>query len=163
MSRNLCSTSCQRCHSSESDSIVLDEPARPITKAEAGPYLAEYEGLLVARATCSVCGARYLAHVDETGRKPYTWPSGNLAGVTHVWRRSPRDGDGRLFFDLSFRSTFDDEPGPDDLPPWETPAQMRAALAALRAASRAAVEEADRNNGDDRAMNALAALLGGTK
>ena len=26
---------------------------------------------------------------------------------------------GMEFFDLSYRSTFNDEPGPDDLPKWE--------------------------------------------
>lgn len=98
MSRNLGDTSCEICYSS----IVLEETARPATEPDCGVYFKNYPpGFMVANAHCYECGAKYLAWVDLPGRGGH-------------WKRSP--GDLRPFVDLSFRSSFNDEPGPDDLP-----------------------------------------------
>jgi len=102
MSRNLASTHCDFCGAYP----TLIETPRPITPEEAGQYFAEYEGLLVANADCPCCGAWYLAWVDERERvKKYPGFSD----------RFPYE-DGVPFVDLSFRSTFNDEPGQLDLP-----------------------------------------------
>ncbi len=100
MSRNLLKDECYFC----GGAVVLDEERRPITPGEAGVYFAEYEGMLVANARCPDCEAKYLAWVDERTRKQSAY-----------WARGPADCG---FMDLSFRSTFNDEPGADDLPRW---------------------------------------------
>lgn len=104
MSRNLCRTDCVRCRSVP----VLMETPRPITPAEAGDYFKEYEGMMVARAECPVCDARYLAWCDMstiTGESKRYWL--NMVALDRAI--SP-------FFDLSFLSTFNDEPENCDLP-----------------------------------------------
>lgn len=105
MSRNLGRTSCRFC----GGAVTLLERPRAITRGDCGIYYDEheghsYQGAIVASAECVDCLAKYLAWVDLTkcvgyGRHPYFAPS--------------KDG---AFFDLSFRSTFNDEPGEDDLP-----------------------------------------------
>lgn len=95
MSRNLAMTCCDRCRA---PSVRLDEAPRLITVAEAGPYYNEYRSLKVANATCPRCQAQYLAWVSGLPHY-YCWVD-------------PDDG----YFDLSYRSTFNDEPGLDDLP-----------------------------------------------
>jgi hypothetical protein len=94
MSRNLCQTYCERC---KTEPVRLVERSRPITKKEAEVYFEEFKGLLVADAYCPNCNARYLA-----------WCKDPLS-----LRAPDYDMD---YFDLSYRSTFNDEPGPDDLP-----------------------------------------------
>ena len=81
--------------------VKLEESPRPITNQGAGVYFAEYEGLLVANAHCPVCQTRYVAWVDESQRFRY-----------------PRDrrNDELGYVDLSYRSSFNDEPGDGDLP-----------------------------------------------
>src|SRR5262249_49975882 len=100
VSRNLGRTDCYFCHGR----VELDEAPRPITQKECRIYFDEYEGMLVANAHCFDCDARYLAWVDEGPRIWYPPSAGE--------RRGAEPGS---FVDLSFRSTFDDEPGPDDL------------------------------------------------
>jgi len=75
----------------------LLEAARPITKEECGVYFSTYEGMLVANAECRDCEAEYLAWM--------TWPS-----------PTPDDDNETRIRDLSFRSTFNDEPAWRDLP-----------------------------------------------
>jgi hypothetical protein len=126
MSRNLMSTVCVRCDSD----VTLLEPIRLATAADVGRYADEYAGKLwVAKAECGCCGARYLA-----------WCA-NCSGRSR-WEKV--DG----VCDLSFLSTFNDEDGPGDLPPWEpplmsikitgtrTPAESVAALRFLMSVSR---------------------------
>ena len=73
-------------------------PVRPIDRVDAGEYFAEYQGMLVRDAECPCCLAQYLAWV-----KPAPGSHGHAEAVaTH--------------YDLSFRSTFNDEPGERDLP-----------------------------------------------
>lgn len=98
MSRNLCQRSCYFC-SADEDQIVFVEEPRLITETDAGPYYRGREDQIVANAECSGCGAKYLAWVD--------WPSG-----PEYFHKRERD----RFSDLSFRSTFNDEWGPEDLP-----------------------------------------------
>lgn len=106
MSRNLGDTSCRICN----DAVRLDEQARPISERDTGAAMfPNYEGLLVANARCRNCDAKYLAWVDAG--------SNRRLNQGH-WQR--RQNDDREFVDLSFRSSFNDEPGPDDLPSRET-------------------------------------------
>lgn len=100
MSRNLGYTLCDRCGSD----VRLEETPRYITPEEAGPYFRNYHGMLVANAVCWDCGARYLAWMNYHGL--------------------PAPEDGRPV-DLSYRSTFNDEPGPDDLPVPEFMGRLR--------------------------------------
>ncbi len=101
MSRNLCQTDCYFC----SGEIVLKNAPHAITAAEAGCYFDEYEGMIVADAECVDCEAKYLAWVDEAHRRCY--------------RRESVPDAGKVCVDLSFRSSFDDEPGREDLPKWK--------------------------------------------
>jgi hypothetical protein len=99
VSRNLCSTSCTICD----ETPKLDGDPHPITEEEAGRYFDEYAGMIVCNARCPNCDAKYLAWVDERQRK----------SIHRPYRYADHDG---AFVDLSFRSSFNDEPGPDDLP-----------------------------------------------
>jgi hypothetical protein len=108
MSRNIGSTTCNFCISA----VTLDEAPRPIKREEAGPYYATgrdgygYAGGIFANATCTRCSAKYLAWIDLSACDGY--------GRHRNW------GDkGQPFFDLSYRSTFNDEPGEEDLPDWK--------------------------------------------
>ena len=107
MSRNLSRVDCYFC----SGRVVTEESPRPIRRDECGVYFDcdhGYEGLLVAGAHCYDCNAKYLAWADET------------TIVRHrSWHRRVMES-GHSHFDLSFRSTFNDEPGPEDLPDRES-------------------------------------------
>lgn len=95
MSRNLADRCCYFC---QGDIKPQEEP-KPITEEETGShYFNEYRGMLVANAECELCEAKYLAWCSErTGMSP------------------TEDG----VCDLSFRSTFNDEPGADDMPKYK--------------------------------------------
>jgi len=100
MSRNLAQQDCYFCRSMN---IVLEEEPRPITKDDCGAYLDEFQGMLVAKAHCYRCDAKYLAWIDGSARAMYPGhPRPPSPGYPHG--------------DLSFRSTFNDEPGPTDYP-----------------------------------------------
>lgn len=99
MSRNLCKTVCDFCGT---EPQMIEKP-RPITKEESGCYFDEYAGMLVANADCLACGAKYLGWV--------TWPD-----RIHKLHGSLYGDDPQGLVDMSFRSTFNDEPGPEDLP-----------------------------------------------
>lgn len=119
MSRNIGSTECQFCQGE----VRMVEPPRPITREEAGPYFDvnpcpcpsrpylpqaySYEGMIVANAECVDCCAKYLAWIDQRACVGY----GEL--TEHDRRVSAESG---TFFDMSFRSSFDDEPGKADMP-----------------------------------------------
>lgn len=99
MSRNLLSTDCVHC---EHDVELLEDP-RPITEENAGHYFEEYKGMEVAEAECPACKAEYLAWI--------TPPQAYRNGVRQ------RDAEhGKEHYDLSYRSGFNDEPNPQDLP-----------------------------------------------
>lgn len=149
MTTNIGTTGCARCYE---HTIELEEPPRPIAPEDAGGLFREYEGMLVARARCTLCRALYLAWVDERPRVrrpssacPPRWCDGGRiqpgkAVPQHVWDAfaparfqgwSPGD-----FFDLSWRSTFRSEPAPADLPWWvgdqrRTPSALVTAAAAI--------------------------------
>lgn len=97
MSRNICRTECPRC----GDTPTITGPALDIKDSEHGVSFRELHGMKIAHADCSTCGALFWAWVTAP---PY-WTRGG-------------DTDDRPFNDLSYRSTFNDEPGPDDEPPW---------------------------------------------
>ena len=109
MSRNIGIAECDRCGVTP----VLSERPRKITRKDACKFYEEFEGLIVAHAVCPQCGARYLAWVNEKKRKRKSFSP-----------RAPIKGVG--FFDLSYRSTFNEEPGPKDLPPWTPPITITA-------------------------------------
>jgi hypothetical protein len=79
------------------ESVRLAEIPRLIRKEEADAYYDEYSCMSVANADCVICGAKYLA-----------WCSAgygcHMGDTVHP------------FYDLSYRSTFDDEPGREDIP-----------------------------------------------
>jgi hypothetical protein len=104
MSRNLGRTACAFCYGE----VALDEAPRPITREEAGCYYDTrdgygYAGGIFANATCSTCGAKYLAWCD-------------LSGCAGYGRWGEK---GTPFFDLSHRAAFNDEPAEEDLPDWK--------------------------------------------
>lgn len=91
MSRNLGETTCHYC---DHDLVMTGEP-RLFDRG----YCEEYRSITVRDAECPVCLAQYLAWVHPgEGQRP-TQPS---RYATH--------------YDLSFRSSFNDEPGVRDLP-----------------------------------------------
>lgn len=102
MSRNRGSRSCAFCD--DGGTVVLTETPRPITNEDAGRYFQECEGMLVAFAECSFCHSKYLAWCDDT------------TGKTRHTLFDRQCSEEVPFFDLSFRSTFDDEFGDADLP-----------------------------------------------
>lgn len=92
MSRNLLTTVCYYC---EHPVVMTGEP-RPFDSV----CYEEYRGMIARDAECPVCLAQYLAWVTPpTSHGRQTQPS---ACPTH--------------YDLSFRSSFNDEPGDRDLP-----------------------------------------------
>jgi hypothetical protein len=103
MARNLCRTDCYFC---EGD-VVLIEEEREIRESEAGVYFKEYVGMLVANAVCNDCNAKYLA-----------WTLAP-AGWSGSWGRNRIRSEAPAAFDLSFRSSFNDEPGEADLPDYQ--------------------------------------------
>ena len=98
VSRNIGETACNFCNGR----VETCEAPREITRADAGRYFEEFEGMLVANANCVDCKAKYLAWVDESERKRYP---------RYIDSRQMGPG---AFHDLSFRSTFNDEPGLED-------------------------------------------------
>lgn len=94
MSRNLARTNCRTC---ESAVRLCGVPYR-----SSGVYSG---GMWIADAECEVCGTKYTAWIGPR--------DDDLYGSRDVDRRNVRDFG---FYDLSYRSTFNDEPGPEDLP-----------------------------------------------
>jgi len=99
MARNLGRTDCAQCGYPK---MRLEEPARLITKKEAGRFeRAHTVTLVVANAVCPVCKTRYVAWVDRNvDRERWIKPGKKT----------------QYYVDLSYRSTFDDEPGEKDIP-----------------------------------------------
>lgn len=103
VSRNLYKTDCHFCRGE----VVKEEDPRPLTLGEAGVYWQlrdgySYEGMICADAKCRDCGAKYLAWIDLSA----------CAGYGTRSQTNP----GGIILDLSFRSTFNDEPGNEDMP-----------------------------------------------
>ena len=106
MSRNLMRTDCDFCRGR----VELVEEPRRVTREDVGAYYETrcgygFAGMVVADAACVDCEAQYLAWVSVEDCDGYR---GRL-------NECP---DGCRFFDLSFRSTFNDEPGQSDMPRW---------------------------------------------
>lgn len=106
MSRNLMRTDCDFCQGV----VALVEEPRRVTREDVGGYFETrggfgFAGMVAAHAACIDCEAQYLAWVSVDDCDGYR---GQLGGCP----------DGCRFFDLSFRSTFNDEPGPEDMPRW---------------------------------------------
>jgi hypothetical protein len=78
------------------------EKPRRIRPAEAGPTFEQVQCLIVADAMCLACRAKYLGWIDARAV---------VDGAPQPYARM-----GDSIMDLSFRSTFSDEPGPDDMP-----------------------------------------------
>src|SRR5687767_1435730 len=89
MSRNLRRTNCAQC-----DGAVMIVGEQRTETRKSLPV----ERFVVADAECTDCGTQYLA-----------W-------ITHVLGNMKRSViDGETHFDLSYHSTFDDEPGDSDI------------------------------------------------
>ncbi len=91
MSRNLCATECQQCGSR----VKITGPSYKYNYCDSW-------SVLLADAECEICGTQYSA---------WTGPTSD-----HMDRDINRDLVERGFYDLSYRSTFNDEPGDDDIP-----------------------------------------------
>lgn len=107
MSRNLARTNCKFCQGE----VRLVEPERDIAREDCGVYFDTRDGYgaqgeRVAFAECVDCEAKYLASLDASACPGYGH---------HAYFRRREDGGIR---DLYFRSTYNDEPGPDDMPKW---------------------------------------------
>lgn len=104
MSRNLCMTSCHVC----SGEVRCTEEPRPATEADCGVYWREKsrQDFWVAFAECVDCETKYLAWCAWTFVMPYGIEEHRDSRNLHP-----------PFFDLSYRSSFNDEPGGDDIPP----------------------------------------------
>jgi hypothetical protein len=108
VSRNLGRSNCRFC----SGAVKCIESPRHVTVDDTSTsYFADCDGLIVARAECEDCVGKYLAWLST----PKSWG-----------RYRPEDANVQLdeelvpiIRDLSFRSTFNDEPGEDDLPLYE--------------------------------------------
>lgn len=100
MNRNIGRSSCD----CGSPALVFDGPPHPITEAEANGYYSDYVGLTVRDAHCPLCLAQYLAWL-----RPWTSTYASEQGV----------------YDLSYRSSFDDDPGPSDAPVYRIEWQPR--------------------------------------
>lgn len=130
MSRNLCSQSCGAC----GGEVIKTSENRRATTSDVKAH-DSYVGMLVADAECSECGAKYLAWVDIRGSQHYEMYKGHY--MNEVF-------DLDEFKDLSYRSSFNDEPGEADLPvryPWRCFA--RAMSEALVGVSKAMVASAE--------------------
>jgi len=101
VSRNLCKKECDFCYL---DEVVITGPIFNFEERY-DCYLHEYTGMKVADAECAYCGAKYLAWVEEAPGKRRT-----------CWGYDEYTSEERRFYDLSYRSTFNDEPGKEDLP-----------------------------------------------
>jgi hypothetical protein len=98
MSTNLCYKTCVHCGAE----LELRETPRLVTQEDAGGFFPRYKGMMVAKAECPDCLARYMAWMTDP-------PSFNYP----VASRHPFDG---TIYDLSYQSSFDDQPDPEDLP-----------------------------------------------
>jgi len=105
MSRNLGVRDCYNC----GHPVEFTSPAHPITRDEAGRYYDEYEGMIVAMAECPICLAKYLAWIDQR----------NCVNPVHKDFALHMDIIDNRPFDLSYLSTFNDEPGEEDLPVYD--------------------------------------------
>ena len=93
MSRNLSNKTCVHC---DHEVTLLSEVKRGLAEFRPGScYCAEYADRYFAEAECPACLAQYLA-----------WCVVPAPGLTEVR-------------DLSYRSTFNDEPGERDLPRYD--------------------------------------------
>jgi hypothetical protein len=101
----ICSTKIDRidCVFCEGE-VVRTEKGRPITLEECGSaqLFNKIRTLIVADAMCLACRAKYIAWID--------------ARAVVDGQAIPYSRTGDSFMALSFRSTFSDEPGPDDMP-----------------------------------------------
>lgn len=113
MSRGLSRDTCVRC----GEAPVLEDPnGHQITELEAKTErnYEEFKGLIVSAAICPKCGARYLAWLSDQqcyGLRVTKYGGPFYAPDIHhqePWPYSIKN--------LSFLSTFDDQPGPGDLP-----------------------------------------------
>ncbi len=105
MSSNLCMTDCRFC----GGPVRRTGPTRAL-----GAGLRYHAGMVVADAECRLCRAKYVAWVDDRMVPPEAtrWGSTKPRASAYELHEDPDD----YFFDLSFRHTFNDEPGEDDMP-----------------------------------------------
>ncbi len=121
MSRNLATSDCPQCKCA----VVLEEAPRPITTGECGGYTAQFYGCLtVANAHCPSCLSQFLAWLRQVPPGPSTLGT-RAPQLSARQREALVQGNGREPFDLSYRSTFTDEPGALDEPLYATRRRAR--------------------------------------
>lgn len=101
MSPNLGQRDCRRC----GGDVIRDPNTYRVTA------FVSHIGMQVAHAECSNCGARYTAWVGPTNEPEVG--GGPAYGAREAEQQLIQEFG---FYDLSYRSTFSDEPGPEDLP-----------------------------------------------
>lgn len=101
MSRNLCQTNCYWC---DGEVKIVGSPYHLPDDHFSRP------GMLAANADCIACGSHYTAWMG-----PSTKDKGDNYGARYIDMQLIQQFG---FFDLSFRSTFNDEPGKTDVPPF---------------------------------------------
>ena len=131
MSSNICSIDCAAC----GYRVVAVGPVRVATAEEVSRY---HVGMMIADAECALCGAKYTAWCDDRSARMRThteefpdvvnsrWGAGEPRYRNFDAQEAERDGE-TYFFDLSYRSTFRDEPSDYDrgLPLHEIEAVVR--------------------------------------
>lgn len=101
----MCRTDCRFCDGT----VVCIESPRPVVVADTGASNFDgCAGLIVARAECVDCEGKYLAWLNH----PRSWGHARTEDI-HV---QLDDNLAPVIRDLSFRSSFNDEPGENDLP-----------------------------------------------
>ena len=93
MSRNLARTNCRTC---EGEVKLSGIPYKGTSHYQ--------DGLWIADAICTMCETKYSAWIGPTSDGYGNRQTDRLLIADHG------------FYDLSYRSTFNDEAGPDDLP-----------------------------------------------
>lgn len=109
MSRNISGTECEQCDVKESVAITgqlffYEERFQDMPES----WMQHFKGTVMADATCQYCDTKYIAWIK---------PSPNY----HGYRETEND---RGFYDLSYRSSFNDEPGKDDIPQPKPPSPI---------------------------------------
>lgn len=122
MSRNLARTDCYFCHSTD---FRIESPTMSWKDYAKGkyfekPYGSDYGSMTVAIVTCSLCEAKYVGWCNDLRIDNWRRTPGGGATLIDTTPSSAED-----FNDLSFRSTFNDEPGDLDLPVFRVKNGMR--------------------------------------
>jgi len=99
MPKNLNATECVHC----GNEVIIEEMPRRLTIREGRHFFNDCEDVLFSDAYCPICLAKYLAWMNGRTKSGYDL-------IPEVYGKPA---------DLSYRSTFNDEPGIEDLPKYD--------------------------------------------